>query len=359
MGNTIGKIFKLTTFGESHGLAVGGVIDGCPSGIKIDINQVQDLLNKRKPGQSNLTSCRKESDSVSFLSGIFDGKSTGAPIAFLILNQDQRSKDYEHLKNIFRPSHADFTYHKKYGVRDYKGGGRSSARETANWVVAGAIAIQILQRIGINIKAYVSSVGDIKLKKKYLDLDLSLVYSNIVRCPDINCAKKMILEIEKVKNKGDTIGGEITVIATGVPVGIGEPIFDKLHSDIAKAMLTINAVHGFKYGFEKTNISSSKGSQVNDFLIGNNGKTKTNYSGGIQGGISNGNDIFCEVMFKPVSSIMQNQNTIDFKGKRVGFKVKGRHDPCVVPRAVPIVESMLALTLIDHYLRSLSINIEQ
>jgi chorismate synthase len=352
MGNTLGKIFKLTTFGESHGVAIGGVIDGCPAGLNIDIQAVQNELDRRKPGQNKITTSRKESDTVEFLSGIFEGKTTGAPIGFMIKNQDQKSQDYIEIKNAFRPSHADFTYQEKYGIRDYRGGGRSSARETANWVVGGAIARQILYKVGVKINAYVSAVGGVRIDKLYTELNLSTTYDNIVRCPDSKFANKMISEVEKIKKRGDTVGGEITVIAKKVPVGWGEPIFDKLHADIGKAMLSINAVHGFKYGFGGLDIASSQGSNVNDILLEESGTTKTNYSGGIQGGISNGNDIYCEVAFKPVATIMQKQNTINSDGVAVEIQGKGRHDACVVPRAVPIVESMMALTLVDHYLRS-------
>ncbi len=544
MGNSIGKIFQLTTFGESHCEAIGGIIDGCPAGIKIDFDAIQKQLDRRKPGQSNITTQRKESDKVEFLSGIFEGVTTGTPIGFIIKNKDAKSKDYSHIKDVYRPSHADFTYDKKYGIRDYRGGGRSSARETANWVVAGAIAQQILNKIEVEVSAYVSAVGSVKMNKCHKELDFSLIDETIVRCPDVEIANKMISEIERVKENGDTIGGEISCIATGVPVGWGEPVFNKLHAEIGKGMLSINAVHGFKYGFGGVDISSSKGSEVNDeflptpnpsqegsvgctqgegvsvshqesrrkFLpynpklkefakqlrsnmtlsevllwdeikqnklgvdfdrqrpmdefivdfyckdlmlaieidgnshdykyledldrqdtleklgvtfirfddkelkkdmnnvlnaliqkieelkqngfvgreeqnsdspllggekgVGSNyshlgrgqsgvfcefsfweeskrgAPTKTNYSGGIQGGISNGNDIYCEVAFKPVATIMQKQNTIDKDGNKVELQGKGRHDACVVPRAVPIVESMMALTLVDAYLRS-------
>ena len=351
MGNTFGKVFRLTTFGESHGAAIGGVIDGCPSGLEVDFDFVQKQLDRRKPGQSKITTQRKESDKVEFLSGLFEGKTTGTPIGFIIKNEDAKSKDYSHVKDTFRPSHADFTYTAKYGIRDYRGGGRSSARETANWVVAGAIAQQILNKIGVEIIAYVSAVGNIKMNKCHNELDLSQVDANIVRCPDTEIANKMISEIQKIQKVGDTIGGEITALATGVPVGWGEPVFDKLHADLGKGMLSINAVHGFKYGFEGIDISSSKGSEVNDILLDENGKTKTNFSGGIQGGISNGNDIYCEVAFKPVATLMQKQNTIDAAGNKVEIKGKGRHDACVVPRAVPIVESMMALTLAVTFAR--------
>ncbi len=352
MGNTFGKNFRLTTFGESHGKFIGGIIDGCPPGIKIDINSIQTQLDRRTPGQSKITTQRKESDKVEFLSGIFEGKTTGTPIGFLLKNEDAKSKDYSHVQDTFRPSHADFTYQKKYGLRDYRGGGRSSARETANWVVAGSLAQQILSEIGVEIKAFVSSVGSVRLNKCYKSLDLSKIDDNIVRCPDSEIAKKMISEIEKIKKEGDTIGGEITCVTKGVTVGWGEPVFDKLHAEIGKAMLSINAVHGFKYGFGGLDISSRKGSEVNDIIIDKSGKTKTNYSGGIQGGISNGNDIYCEIFFKPVATIMQKQESIDVSGKKVEIKGKGRHDSCVVPRAVPIIESMMALTLVNYYLIS-------
>ena len=352
MGNSIGTIFKLTTFGESHGGSIGGIIDGCPAGLELDFEKIQQQLDRRKPGQSKITTQRKESDTVQFLSGIFEGKTTGTPIGFTIKNEDAKSKDYTHVKDAFRPSHADFTYQQKYGIRDYRGGGRSSARETACRVVAGAIAQQILDRIGVTISAYVSAVGNVKLNKCHKDLDLSLTDTNLVRCPDVSIAEQMISVIEKTKKEGDTIGGKITVVASGVPAGWGEPVFDKLHADIGKGMLSINAVHGFKYGFGGVDISSTKGSKVNDAIIDATGKTKTNFSGGIQGGISNGNDIYCEVAFKPVATIMQSQESINDKGEKVEIKGKGRHDACVVPRAVPIVEGMMALTLVDAYLRS-------
>ena len=352
MGNSIGKIFKLTTFGESHGVSIGGIIDGCPAGLELDFDAIQKQLDRRKPGQSKITTQRNENDTVQFLSGIFEGKTTGTPIGFTIQNKDANSKEYTHLKDAFRPSHADYTYHQKYGIRDYRGGGRSSARETLCRVVAGAIAQQILAKIGVDVQAYVSAVGSIKLKTCYTNLNLRLTDTNLVRCPDVIIAKRMIAEIEKIKKKGDTIGGEITVVATGVPAGWGEPVFDKLHADIGKGMLSINAVHGFKYGFADLDISSSKGSKVNDSIVDVSGETATNFSGGIQGGISNGNDIYCKVSFKPVATIMQKQNTIDTAGNKVEIRGKGRHDSCVVPRAVPIVESMMVLALADHYLRS-------
>ena len=348
MGNTIGKIFKLTTFGESHGVAVGGIIDGCPAGVKIDFEKVQKQLDRRRPGQSKLTSSRKESDTVEFLSGIFEGITTGTPIGFIINNEDAKSKDYAHIKDVYRPSHADFTYQKKYGIRDYRGGGRSSARETANWIVAGAIAQQVLANVAIT--AYVSSVGDVCVLQPYQALDFSKIDTNSVRCPDEKVAEQMISKIEEVKKAGDTIGGTIMCVAKNVPSGWGEPVFDKLHADIGKAMLSINAVKGFEYGGGFC-AAQMKGSEHNDAFLAD-GKTKTNYSAGIQGGISNGNDIYCRVAFKPVATIMQKQNTINSAGDAVEIEVKGRHDACVVPRAVPIVESMMALTLVDAFLRS-------
>jgi chorismate synthase len=350
MGNTFGKIFKLTTFGESHGKAIGGVIDGCPPNVDINIDKIQEQLRKRRPGQSDITSQRNESDKVDFLSGIFNNKTLGTPIGFVIQNNDAKSKDYNQIKDVFRPSHADFTYQTKYGIRDYRGGGRSSARETACRVVAGSIAKQLLSKLGVNIIAYVSSVGSIRTEKSYRDLDLTQIDANIVRCPDVGVAKKMINEINKTKQEGDTIGGEVTAVALGVPAGWGDPVFDKLHADLAKGMLSVNAVHAFKYGFDQVNISSSRGSEVNDIFVNASGDTKTNFSGGIQGGISNGNDIYCDVSFKPVATIMQNQQTINQDGKKVEIEMQGRHDACVVPRAVPIIESMMALTLLDHYL---------
>ena len=353
MGNSYGKIFRLTTFGESHGIAIGGIIDGCPAGIILNFEDIQLDLDFRKPGQNSCTSSRKESDVVEFLSGIFEGKTTGTPIAFIIKNNDCKTVDYKYIKESFRPSHADFVYNAKYGMRDYRGGGRSSARETACRVVAGAIAKQILQKKGVKVFAYVNSVGDVRLNKKYKDLDFSTIFDNDVRCPDEACANIMAETINHVKITGDTIGGEITAVAKGVPAGWGEPVFDKLHADIGKAMLSINAVHGFKYGFDDIDISSSKGSEVNDIIMNKKGTTKSNFSGGIQGGISNGNDIYCTVFFKPVATIMKDQKSVNVDGSVVNLKPKGRHDSCVVPRAVPIVSSMLSITLLDHYLRSL------
>lgn len=345
-GNSFGTLFKLTTFGESHGLAIGGVIDGCPSGLELDLDAIQFDLSRRKPGQSNIVTQRKEDDEVEFLSGIFEGKTTGAPIGFIIRNTNQKSKDYSHIKDVFRPSHADFTYEKKYGNRDYRGGGRSSARETACRVVAGAIAKQLLGNV--SIMAYTSSVGNIYLRKPYQDLDFSKVESNDVRCPDSETAEKMIERIKEIRKEGDTIGGTVTCVIKNAPVGLGEPVFDKLHADLGKAMLSINAVKGFEYGSGFCG-TEMKGSEHND-LFNEDGTTKTNLSGGVQGGISNGMDIYFRVAFKPVATIMQEQDTIDAEGSKVKMQGKGRHDPCVVPRAVPIVEAMAALVLADFYL---------
>ena len=345
-GNSFGKIFKLTTFGESHGTAIGGIIDGCPSGLSLDFEAIKNEMRRRKPGQSSIVTQRKEEDEVKFLSGIFEGKTTGTPIGFIIENTDQKSTDYGHIKDIYRPSHADFTYDKKYGIRDYRGGGRSSARETACRVVAGAIAKQLLKKI--KITAYVSSVGTMELKKHYSEIDFSEIEKNPVRCPDPKIAKEMEEYIKSIRKEGDTIGGTITCIIQNVPIGLGEPVFDKLHADLGKAMLSINAVKGFEYGsgFAGT---AMKGSEHND-SFNTDESTKTNFSGGIQGGISNGEDIYFNVAFKPVATIMQKQATIDSKGNEAVAEGKGRHDPCVVPRAVPIVESMAALVLADFWL---------
>lgn len=344
--NTIGRIFRLTTFGESHGKAIGGIIDGCPPGIELDLEKIQYELDRRKPGQSKIVTQRKESDTVQFLSGIFEGKTTGTSIGFVIPNENQKSKDYSHIEDVFRPSHADFTYQQKYGNRDYRGGGRSSARETANWVVGGAVAKQILS--GVKINAWVSSVGDLFLEKPYQKLDFSKTESNIVRCPDEEIATKMIEKIEKVRKAGDTIGGTVTCVIQNVPVGWGEPVFDKLHARLGQAMLSINAVKGFEYGSGFCG-ARMHGSEHND-LFNEDGTTKTNLSGGIQGGISNGMDIYFRVGFKPVATIMQEQETLNIKGEIVKIQGKGRHDPCVVPRAVPIVEAMAAMVLVDFKL---------
>ncbi|MBV7268310.1 chorismate synthase [Winogradskyella luteola] len=345
-GNSFGKLFKLTTFGESHGKAIGGIIDGCPSGLKLNIEAIQNELNRRKPGQSKIVTQRKEPDTVEFLSGIFEGQTTGTPIGFVIHNTNQKSKDYSHIKDVYRPSHADYTYDKKYGVRDYRGGGRSSARETACRVVAGAIAKQFLTTIKIN--AFTSSVGDIFIDKPYQDLDFSKIESNVIRCPDEASAEKMIAKVQEVKKQGDTIGGTITCVLQNVPVGLGEPVFDKLHAELGKAMLSINAVKGFEYGSGFCG-AKMKGSEHND-QFNENGTTKTNLSGGVQGGISNGMDIYFRVAFKPVATTLQKQDTINSKGETVEMQGKGRHDPCVVPRAVPIVEAMAALVLADYTL---------
>ena len=346
MSNSFGFLFKLTTFGESHGVAIGGIIDGCPAGIKLDLQEIQRELDQRKPGQSKITTQRKEPDEVIFLSGIFEGKTTGTSIGFQILNTNQKSKDYSHNTDVYRPSHADYTYAKKYGIRDHRGGGRSSARETANWIVGGAIAKQYLKDIKIN--AFTSSVGEIFLEKPYQKLDFSKVESNAVRCPDQDTAKKMIERIEIIKKEGDTIGGTVTCVIQNVPVGLGEPIFDKLHAQLGKAMLSINAVKGFEYGSGFCG-AKMKGSEHND-LFKADGSTKSNLSGGIQGGISNGMDIYFRVAFKPVATIMQKQETIDADGKIVTMQGKGRHDPCVVPRAVPIIEALSAMVLADFLL---------
>lgn len=351
--NTFGKIFRLTSFGESHGKGIGGIIDGCPAGLELDIDLIQKDLSRRKPGQSKITTQRKESDQVEFLSGVFEGKTQGTPIAFAIWNKDQHSNDYNDLKNVYRPSHADYTYTKKYGTRDHRGGGRSSARETIARVVAGAIAKQILASQGISVQAFVSQVGEIQLEKPYTELDLSRTEDNIVRCPDAETASKMIARIEAAAKDRDTVGGVITGVAAGVPAGWGEPVFNKLHADLGFAMLGINAVKGFEYGsgFEGTKLS---GSQHNDVFINTSEgiRTKTNNSGGIQGGISNGEDIYFRVAFKPIATLLKEQHTVDRENKEIIINPKGRHDPCVLPRAVPIVEAMAALVLADHFLLS-------
>ena len=353
-GNSFGEIFRITTFGESHGAALGVIIDGCPAGLQIDTAFIQSELDRRKPGQSNIVTQRKEADEFEILSGIFDGVTQGTPIGIIIRNEDQKSKDYEHIKDSYRPSHADFTYDAKYGSRDYRGGGRSSARETAARVAAAAIAKQFLKHFGIEVNAYVSKVGKIEIEKSYTELDLSKTEDNIVRCPDTETAEKMITLIKEVKKDGDTIGGLVSCVITGVPVGLGEPVFDKLHADLGKAMLSINAAKGFEYGsgFAGTELL---GSQHNDAFYkdeNNHIKTKTNHSGGVQGGISNGMDIYFNVAFKPVATIMQAQDSVDKDGNDAMVTGKGRHDPCVLPRAVPIVEAMAALVIADHLLRN-------
>ncbi len=346
MFNSFGNILKLTTFGESHGTAIGGIIDGFPAGLKVNFEAIQSELDRRKPGQSKIVTQRKEPDTVEFLSGIFEGKTTGTSIGFIIKNTNQKSKDYNHNTNVYRPSHADYTYDKKYGIRDYRGGGRSSARETTNWVVAGALAKQLISHININ--AFTSSVGNIFINKPYQDLDFSKIENNDVRCPDEASAKKMISKIKEIKKEGETIGGTITCVVQNVPVGLGEPIFNKLHAELGKAMLSINAVKGFEFGSGFCG-SRMKGSEHND-IFNEDGTTTSNLSGGIQGGISNGMDIYFRVAFKPVATIMKNQATINAEGKTTEITGKGRHDPCVVPRAVPIVEALTALVLADFYL---------
>ena len=352
MSNSYGILFKITTFGESHGVAIGVIIDGCPAGLQIDELFVQSELSRRKPGQSKITTQRKEEDTFKILSGVFEGKSTGTPIAIVIENQDQRSKDYGHIENTFRPSHADFTYQEKYGIRDHRGGGRSSARETAARVAAGAIAKLLLKEYSIEINAFVSQVGELKAPH-YSLLDLSKTEDNIVRCPDSGIAEKMIALIDQVRLDRDTIGGIVTCVIKNTPVGLGEPVFDKLHAELGKAMLSINAVKGFEYGsgFEGVQL---RGSKHNDEFYNDQGKirTKTNHSGGVQGGISNGEDIYFNVAFKPVATIMQDQQTVDKEGNDATVSGKGRHDPCVVPRAVPIVEAMAALVIADFLMRS-------
>ena len=355
MSNTTGKLFRLTTFGESHGAAMGGVLDGCPAGLDIDIDFIQSELQRRRPGQSHIVTQRKEDDTVEFLSGVYNNKTQGTPIGFIISNSNQRSNDYSHLENAYRPSHADYTYDTKYGHRDHRGGGRASVRDSVSWVVAGAIAKLFLKKHDIKINAFTSQVGDIKLLKHYSELDLDKTDSNIVRCPDALIAETMIAKIEQIRKEGDTIGGLISCVAQGVMPGLGEPMFDKLHADLGKAMLGINAVKGFEYGsgFEGTKM---KGSEHNDLfeVTEEKGKKnigfKTNHSGGIQGGISNGADIYFRVAFKPVATIMQKQTSIDSSGKEIELQGKGRHDPCVLPRAVPIVEALTAMVLADHVL---------
>lgn len=352
-GNRFGKIFSLTTFGESHGTAIGGIVEGCPAGLELDLAHIQQQLDRRKPGQSKLTTQRKESDEVQFLSGIFEGKTTGTPIGFTIPNQDAKSKDYSHIKETYRPSHADYVYQAKYGYRDYRGGGRSSARETACRVVAGAIAEQLLAKQGVELFAYVEQVGTKKLDKSYQDLDLNQTFINDVRCPDEETAKIFTQEIEIAKKEGDTLGGVIFGLVKNCPAGWGEPVFDKLHADLAKSMLSINAVKGFEYG-SGFQAAEMKGSEHNDEFYDEAGKvrTKSNFSGGIQGGISNGEDIYFRIAFKPVATLMRHQQSINQEGESVEVKGKGRHDPCVLPRAVPIVRAMTALVLADHFLRS-------
>ena len=360
MGNTFGSLFRVTTFGESHGAAIGCIVDGCPAGLDFDLDFIQHDLDRRRPGQSSIVTQRKESDTVQVLSGVFEGKTTGTPIAFVIPNEDQRSRDYDHLATAFRPSHADYTWQAKFGHRDHRGGGRSSARETAARVAAGALAKLFLKTQGIDVQAYVSQVGHLEAKKDYTTLDLSLTETNDVRCPDPVLAIKMINLIKKVRKAGDTIGGVVSAVVRGCPPGLGEPVFDKLHADLGKAMLSINAAKGFEYGsgFEGVKMLGSEHNDLfavsrEQWAVGSAALlTATNHSGGIQGGISNGMDIYFRVAFKPVATIMRDQLTLNAEGESVTVKGKGRHDPCVVPRAVPIVEAMTALVLADHVLRA-------
>lgn len=349
MRNTFGNIFTLTTFGESHGPAIGGVVDGMPAGIDIDMEFIQSELNRRRPGQSKITTSRNEADQVELLSGVFEGKSTGCPIGFIVRNTNQHSNDYENMRDVFRPSHADYTYYKKYGIRDHRGGGRSSARITISRCVGGALAKLALRQMGINITAYTSQVGDIAVSHNYSTLDFNEIERNPVRCPDPDKAQEMEQLITEVKAEGDTIGGIITCVVKGCPVGIGEPEFGKLQAMLGAAMLGINAAKGFEYG-EGFGCVTSRGSQQNDIFTSNNNKvsTLTNHSGGIQGGISNGEDIYFRVAFKPVATILQEQPTVDKNGNRTSLCVHGRHDPCVLPRAVPVVEAMAAMTILDN-----------
>lgn len=349
--NTIGRIFRLTTFGESHGEAIGGVVDGMPAGIDIDMDFIQRELNRRRPGQSNITTSRQEPDHVELLSGVFEGKSTGCPIGFIVRNTNQHSADYDNMRQLFRPSHADYTYTKKYGVRDHRGGGRSSARITISRCVAGALAKLVLRQLGIEITAYTSQVGDIALDRDYHKYDFSLIEENAVRCPDPKKAAEMIDLIQQVKAEGDTIGGVITCVIKGCPIGLGEPEFGKLHAQLGAAMLSINAVKGFEYGDGFAAVCQ-RGSQQNDRFInqGDGVTTATNHSGGIQGGISNGQDIFFRVAFKPVATLLREQETVDIDGNPTQLTARGRHDACVLPRAVPVVEAMSSITLLDSYL---------
>lgn len=350
--NTFGQIYKLTTFGESHGAGIGGVIDGMPAGIEVDMEFLQAELDRRKPGQSALTTARKEGDKVEILSGVFEGKTTGCPIGFLVRNENQHSNDYDNMRDVYRPSHADFTYQTKYGIRDHRGGGRTSARETIARVVGGAFAKMVLRQKGIRITAYTSQVGNIALEGGYKDYNFDEIEKNPVRCPDPKKAEEMARLIEEVKADGDTIGGIITGVIEGCPVGLGEPVFDKLHAQLGAAMLGINAVKGFEYGEGFAGVTA-RGSEQNDVFVSgaeDGIRTLTNHSGGIQGGLSNGQDIYFRVVFKPVATLLREQNTVNKDGKAVVLKARGRHDPCVLPRAVPIVEAMAAMTILDYYL---------
>ncbi|MFT4032663.1 MAG: chorismate synthase [Siphonobacter sp.] len=352
MSSTYGTLFKISTFGESHGKAVGVVVDGCPAGIDFDEAFIQSELDRRKPGQSRITTQRRESDTFQVLSGVFEGKTTGTPIAMVIANEDQRSKDYSHIAEQFRPSHADYTYSTKYGNRDYRGGGRSSARETVARVAAGALAKLVLNNLGVIIQSYVSQVGPIRLEKPYQELNIAVAEENAVRCPDPELAQQMFDFIDETRKKGDSVGGVISCVCKGVPAGWGEPVFDKLHAELGKAMLSINAVKGFEYGSGFAGVEQYGSEHNDEYYTDETGKvrTKTNRSGGIQGGISNGEDIYFRVAFKPTATIMQDQDSVDVQGNPVVVSGKGRHDPCVVPRAVPIVEAMAALVLVDFYL---------
>lgn len=371
MRNSFGELFRLTTFGESHGEAVGGVVDGMPAGIDVDIDFIQRELDRRRPGQSHITTDRKEADRVELLSGVFEGKSTGTPIGFIVRNTNQHSQDYDNMRSVFRPSHADYTYYNKYGIRDHRGGGRSSARITIARVVGGALAKLALRQLGIEIKAYTSQVGDITTDRDYRKYDLTTIEDNIVRCPDQAKAKEMEQLIAKVKSEGDTIGGLITCVIKGCPAGLGEPEFSKLHAQLGSAMLGINAVKGFEYG-DGFDMASRRGSEVNDIFLpnesadthtepsnntGNRITTATNHSGGIQGGISNGQDIYFRVAFKPVATLLQEQPTVDLNGNATTLKARGRHDPCVLPRAVPIVEAMTAMVILDNYLMNKTVRL--
>lgn len=349
--NTFGNIFRLTTFGESHGEAIGGVVDGMPAGIDIDLDFIQQELNRRRPGQSKITTSRQEADQVEILSGVFEGKSTGCPIGFLVRNTNHHSQDYENMRCLFRPSHADYTYYNKYGIRDHRGGGRSSARITISRCVGGAFAKLVLRQLGVSVQAYTSQVGPIALDRDYRKYDLSLTETNAVRCPDEDKAREMEALITQMKAEGDTIGGIITCVIKGCPIGIGEPEFGKLHAALGAAMLSINAVKGFEYG-EGFDGVTARGSEQNDVFCSQEGHimTRTNHSGGIQGGISNGQDIYCRIAFKPVATILTEQETVNIEGNATTFKAQGRHDPCVLPRAVPIVESMAAMTILDYIL---------
>ena len=351
MSNTFGHHFTLTTFGESHGAAIGGVVDGMPAGIDIDMAFIQNELDRRRPGQSKITTARKEADQVELLSGVFEGKSTGCPIGFIVRNENQHSQDYENMRTVFRPSHADYTYYNKYGIRDHRGGGRSSARITISRVVAGALAKLALRQHGVTIQAYTSQVGQITLDQDYHRYDLNLIETNAVRCPDMAKAAEMEQLISEVKAAGDTIGGVITCVVKGCPVGLGDPEFGKLHAELGAAMLSINAAKGFEYG-DGFDFAAKRGSEVNDLFVSENQtiRTATNHSGGIQGGISNGEDIYFRVAFKPVATLLQSQKTVDMEGNPTTLTARGRHDPCVLPRAVPVVESMAAIVILDRFL---------